>query len=163
MLLFTGCSVLSTAACTGFVPHVNQTGTSCKFCWTKLIQEQAGICTLACMGTSLSSGCAVAAISVFCCLPVVVVAAACRVCAACPHSQVKDATGCKICLTEPTHTNRCTSECLHDVRLKLFSRSLLLSAGCCAIAAGTGFVQHLDSLAQAASSTCPNRLTIRSM
>jgi hypothetical protein len=68
-----------------------------------------------------------------------------RVCAACPHSQVKDATGCKICLTEPTHTNRCTSECLHDVRLKLFSRSsLLLSAGCCAIAAG-GFVQHLDT------------------
>jgi hypothetical protein len=34
--------------------------------------------------------------------------------------------GCKICLTEPTHTNRCTSECLHDVRLKLFSRSSLL-------------------------------------
>jgi hypothetical protein len=60
------------------------------------------------------------------------------------HTVVKDATGCKICLTEPTHTNRCTSECLHDVRLKLFSRSsLLLSAGCCAIAAG--FVQHLDT------------------
>jgi hypothetical protein len=84
MLLFTGCSVLSTAACTGFVPHVNQTGiTSCKLDQTNT-QEQAGICTLACMGTSLSSGCAVAAISVFCCLPVVVVAAA-GVCAACPQ------------------------------------------------------------------------------
>jgi hypothetical protein len=76
MLLFTGCSVLSAAAaCTGFVPHVNQTGTSC------ILLDQTntgtGICTLACMGTSLSSGCAVAAISVFCCLPVVVVAAAC--------------------------------------------------------------------------------------
>jgi hypothetical protein len=66
-----------TAACTGFVPHVNQTGTSCKFCWTKLIHRNKQACTLACMGTSLSSGCAVAAISVFCCLPVVVVAAAC--------------------------------------------------------------------------------------
>jgi hypothetical protein len=79
-----------------------------------------------CMGTSLSLvAAAIVLLSAGCCCGCCMH----RVCAACPHSQVKDATGCKICLTEPTHTNRCTSECLHDVRL-----NCSVAALCCLLA-----------------------------
>jgi hypothetical protein len=85
MLLFAGCSVLSTAACRVCASRNSDRHPATKVLDQTNTQEQTGKCTLACTGISLSSGCAVAAISTSTTLSAgqfVVVAATCtRVCA----------------------------------------------------------------------------------
>jgi hypothetical protein len=126
------------AVCTGFVHNTAARQVQPGLFDRLDTSQQIHRCLLICLASQVMQvGC--------CCpLPVVVFIAVHRVCATCHCSQA----GSLVSLTDLTHPNRCTDVywyALNRAGVQVPCSCLLLSAGCCAVAACTGFVQHVNT------------------
>jgi hypothetical protein len=105
--------------------------------------QQIHRCLLICLASRvvMQVGCCCPLPSAGCCVYCCVH----RVCATCHCSQAGTAWS----LTDLTHPNRCTDVYWYALNLvqvmQVPCSCLLLSAGCCAVAACTGFVQHVNT------------------